>query len=807
MTPEVFGRCFSILVLALAASSVSAEGRFVASSRVSGDGNAVTVEIQFSCKITNVEHELPQGGDQLRISFDATGICNGVAPSSANSRGRYRPAGSERAALLDFEYDGESAAGPTLTLNFDRKVTYVLSADPVSFRLSVTVNPLAEPTSSVQAEPNVLHRQVIRPQIQTENFVVNLASYRRPPTVADLPSKAIAGDRHIFYTEVDIDGSTWFRLRLGDFESSEEAQRALASLAADYPGAWIEQPDPAATSVDLTALQVAATASVPSDTPSSEVATLMAEARQTMIDGDRSRAIQIYTKILQLPEHPMQIDAQEYLALAREKNGQIAHAKAEYQRYLSLYPDSEGTVRVRQRLAALVASDRQPASGVAGASAAASGRTANDWRLQTFFSQYYRRDVNQQTDQQDTVSQSALYSDVNVDARRRGERFDLSARISAGYRSDFLDEGFGSGNDTRISYAYADIADAKTGLRGRIGRQSRNSGGVLGRFDGLNLGYQLTERVLINTVIGKPAYSANDGVDSARTFYGASVNYGPVLDGLELGAFFVHQTIEGIDDRQAIGGEFRYFGANQSVWGMVDYDTLFSELSSAFLQASWRLGSRLTLNGSFDRRHSPFLSTGNALIGQPVTGFADLAEIFSEDELRQLGLDRSPLSTAYSVGMSYSLTPSLQISADANETSVASTPDSGGVFGMPASDYSYFAVNMVASSLFREGDVSILTLRQSSSDTTDVLSLSLDSRFPFGRSWRVNPRLRVDRRDREGDLNYEWIYTPGIRVQYRRGQRLRFDFEAGKQFFLRDVPDIDLDRESYFVNVGYQLFF
>jgi tetratricopeptide (TPR) repeat protein len=804
-----------LLLLLFVVSVAVAASRFVAGSRVSGDESEATIEIDFICKVTNVRHDTPQGSDQLRLYFETTQICNGVAPSPLESRGRFRPADSELAALVEFEYEDDLVSGPMLTLNFSEPVNFSIEAEPLAFRLLVTVSRRPDTAQAAGEPPDVLHRQVVRQDEDAQDFVINLVSMQRPPTLADVPDISLTGDRSVFYTEVEIDGATWYRLRLGQYASNAEAQEALAALKADYPGAWIDHLDEADTSVDLTVTPVADEEALQDDiltaagneTGATEIEQLMEEARRTMVAGDRSRAIQIYTKILQMPPDPLQVDAQEYLALAREKNGQLAHAKAEYQRYLSLYPDSEGATRVNQRLSALVARDRPaPAAGV-DTSGVSVARSPSDWRLQTFFSQYYRRDVNQQTDQDEIVSQSALYSDVNFDARRRGERYDFSARLTAGYRTDFLDEGFSSGNETRVSYAYVDLADAKTGVRGRFGRQSRNTGGVLGRFDGINLGYQLNERLLISGVLGKPAYSANDGVSSERTFYGASVNYSPGIDGLELGAYVLQQTIEGVDDRQAVGGEFRYFGANQSVWGMIDYDTLFNELGSAFLQTSWRIGSRLTLNGSFDRRHSPFLSTNNALIGQPVGSFSELTDIFSEDELVQLGLDRSPLSTSFTVGMSFSLSPRLQISADANDTNIDATPDSGGVFGVPASHYRYLSANLVASSLFREGDVSIVTLRQSSSETTDVLSISLDSRFPFGRSWRVNPRLRVDRRDRLGDLDYEWLYTPGLRVQYRGGQRLRVEFEAGKQYSLRQTVTDDLDRESYFISLGYQLFF
>jgi len=101
----------------------------------------------------------------------------------------------------------------------------------------------------------------------------------------------------------------------------------------------------------------------------------------------------------------------------------------------------------------------------------------------------------------------------------------------------------------------------------------------------------------------------------------------------------------------------------------------------------------------------------------------------------------------------------------------------------------------------------MMTFRVSDSDSTKVISLNLDSRFPLGDSWRINPRLRVDRREIMSDGSHEWIYTPGIRIQLRHSRKYRFEFEAGKRFSQRQSGLIDLDRESYFVNLGYQAFF
>jgi tetratricopeptide (TPR) repeat protein len=794
---------------------------FIANSRVSdaesGDPSGADVHVRFNCKAEYLRHEPKEAGDRLRIYLEPTGICNGVSPLVAESRIRLRPFNSDKARLLELEYNGDTSVGAVLTLTFSETVAFDVDMDAFAFDVAVHVRVPETPVESASVEnvaPTATHRQIIQPKKERPGWVVNLVSFRRIPTIADAPSLQLTDRQRLYYTEIVIDGMTWYRLRLGDFDSVGAANSVLAELKSSFPGAWIDQVDARSIPVELLAGEREALApsiqQAVGDLGSvSKVDALMEEARKTMVAGDSSRAIQIYTKVLQLPAHPRHPEAQEYLALAREKKGQTAHAKAEYQRYLSLYPNSEGAARVSQRLAALLASNRRGKQTTDASNDSRNTRISSpsDWSVRTYFSQYYRHAVTQQNDQDKIVSQSALYSDVNLDARRRGDRFDFGGRISSGYRSDFLDRETNASSALRVSYAYADLADAVTGLRARIGRQSRSSGGVLGRFDGLNLGYELNQHFMFDAVYGKPAYSASDGIDSARTFYGASMNYRPSLEGLELGLFYIEQDIEGVLDRQAVGGEFRYFGENQSLWGLVDYDTSYDQLGSAFLQGSWRFASRLSLHGSYNRRHSPFLSAGNALIGQPVLTFAELLELYPVPEIRQLGLDRSPQSTTYTLGLSHSLTPKLQVNANVNQSTIEASTESGGVLARPGSTYNYFSGSIVASSLLKEGDVSIVTVRYSDSGTARVMSVSLDSRVPFGRSWRVNPRLRVDRRQRLSNDSYEWRYTPGIRVQYRRGQKFRIEFEAGKQFSQQELVGVDLDRESYFINLGYQAFF
>lgn len=795
---------------ALPVDVMAAQG-FIAGSFIDATDSTARISVQFRCAIRYIGHESEARDDRLHVRLETTPVCLGVAPTVAQTSEQHRPANADAAELISVEYQGDSASGPTLRFDFARNVDINSVTTPNEYTILLEIGLRTADAAAETTAANGSSRLVRRPGPERQRYVINLESWNRPPTSADLTGIEVDKGHDVFVAEAEIDGKTWYRIRLGYFASPTEASQYLRQMRSRYPTAWIdrandgeEQPPPVwqvtAAEADTDGAPIAG----------AELADLMAEARRAMISGELSRAIQLYTKVLQQPANPHQQDAQEFLALARERNGQLAHAKAEYQRYLDLYPETDGADRVRQRIAAMVAGPVRPSAPVTGStvSRATPGPASSPrWIVRTFASQYYRRDVNQMNEAEEIVSQSSVYSDVSIDARRRGDRFDFSTRVTAGYRSDLLDEQRADARNLRVSYAYADLVDAGTGLSGRLGRQTRTSGGVLGRFDGLNLAYSLTERVSLEAVAGKPVYSTTDGTDDDRSFRGLSVGYGPLGDNIELRAHFLDQQILGETDRQAVGGEFRYFGSDRSLWAMMDYDAAFSELSSVFIQGSWRLPGKLMLSGLYDHRRSPFLSLGNAIIGQPVTDFEALTVIFTEDELRQLALDRSALTTTVTLGLSRPLSPKTQLNLNATQSNVDATPASGGVLGAPASRYVYYSADLVTSSLFAASDVSILGLRYTESNTTNVYTVNVDTRFRVAGRWRISPRLRVDLRKIKADATEQWNYAPGLRLDYRWGKRVRLELQAGKQFSFREMENADQDQESYFVNAGYQVFF
>ena len=80
----------------------------------------------------------------------------------------------------------------------------------------------------------------------------------------------------------------------------------------------------------------------------------------------------------------------------------------------------------------------------------------------------------------------------------------------------------------------------------RLGRQTRNSSGVLGRFDGILLGYQAKSNLRFNLVGGFPVLTSRQTyVLKDRYFYGASVDVGAKQSPLQTTLYWFDQRSKG----------------------------------------------------------------------------------------------------------------------------------------------------------------------------------------------------------------------------------------------------------------------
>lgn len=649
------------------------------------------------------------------------------------------------------------------------------------------------------------------------SYAIQLAMSDHPPRPESLPDLAVLRDYRLYVTRAENNGRSWYRLRLGFFTTVAEARRVNARLGGAFPGSWVlevssgERRDAAANVLGVAEAGRGDTATTPAgqgDAPAAvkeatdDPEALMEEARQAVARGEYARAIRIYTRVLQIPNTPHRPDAQEFLGLARERNGQLARAKAEYEAYLARYPDGPGADRVRQRLAGLVTARQAPKEKITGDEPQARPMR---WRGGGNLSQFYRRDVQRIEGAGEVVAQSALVTDLDMFARGRGEHLDVRTRFNGGYSYDFRS---GGENLTRLSTLYAHAGHRPLGISARLGRQTRGSDGVFERFDGLFLSYDTGPFGDLNLVGGYPVESSTStSVDTEKVFYGVSGDLGPLPDAWHAGVYAIQQDAGALIDRRAVGGELRYFDEIRSLLALIDYDVHFRKLNILSVLGNWTFGET-TYNLAVHLNRSPFLTASNALAGQGVTRVEDLLATFSEVQIEDLAVDRTAISRSVTAGLSHHLHEKLQLNTDFTLSSLSATPASGGVPATEGTGNEYlYSLQLIGNSLLRRGDLAIVGVIFSDASATRTATLTLDTRYPVNHLFHLNPRLRVDKREFKQDGSTQWRTAPSIRIDYRQGRNVNLEADVGAEWTERELAAGTEETSGYFLNIGYNLRF
>lgn len=528
---------------------------------------------------------------------------------------------------------------------------------------------------------------------------------------------------------------------------------------------------------------------------------LQEEAERAMNEGNFSRAVQIYTKLSDDQEPAVKKPAQIHLAEARESAGQIAHAKAEYQRYLTLYPDGVDAELAKKRLADLRAGKKRTTSGW--------DDIGSVWQTDFYggISQFYDRYATTTDLEGTVVDRSALDTNLDMTLRAQNDNYDFRAVVIGGHERDFRDEVDDEDRDEfRGSSLYLDFKDKRHDISARLGRQTKSSGGILGRFDGGVLRIPLIDKVAVNLVAGFPVASSRDGLQTDRYFYGINFDLGRFANHWDFNAFYIQQEVDGITDRRAVGGEVRYSYSRGSFFTLVDYDIYHGQLNTILSTGSLLLPDRTMLNLSFDYRQSPILTTSNALIGQTVVRDLDaLRNIFTMQELKQLAEDRSAISKTVTFSVTHPLTEKLQIAGDVTWAKLEDTEASGGVEAFVGTDDEYFfSLQFIGSSLVKDGDLAAIGVRYSDTTRYDTYSGTLDTRYPIADGWKLNPEMVVDYREHKILNEEQWKFRPSLRIEYRPSRNLRFEIEGGYERTTDIFEDLEEDTEGTYIIVGYR---
>lgn len=744
----------------------------------------VDISIQFACSVRYIANTPVSHGTSTVITLRLGPDC-GTQFSSLPPELPLVGGGGQliTGARVDSIVPGEI----TLELTWARPLDFVMA--PTASGLGLRVRLL----NTNRRKGSVLVAETAPPA----GYTVNLDSSQSEFSHEAVAAAAASLQTQAYVSETDIDDEHWYRLRVGPFTTHKEAERVLSISQASYPHAWLAVNDELS---DLSPVERAGVQSTsgggPTDPPlpEEERSQILRDARAAQARRQYPEAVDLLNRLLRQPEFPERADAQELLGLVRERAGQLAQAKAEYQEYLRRYPDGRAAARIRGRLQTLAAASLSPNStGEFGAA------ENTRWTMAGSAAVSYQYGKDQTTSSgttttTNTVSSALVYGDLLL--RDRGARYDFTARVDGGYTHN-LGTAFGGGSQDRTTAAYAELTDRLYGVTARLGRQSLASQGIVGLFDGLFVGYQANSKFSVSGAAGLPAYTSYSALSSRQKFGTLAAEFDPFHQAWVFDAYVFDETNAGETERRSIGFQTRYSVPGRMAVMLVDYDIAFQQLNSATLIGNTKVGEHWVLSFDADHRRSPLLELSNALIGQNVTELSELQSPpygFTPSQIRQLALDRTSTSNTVVISASRPIGDRWQFMADLSAIELSGTPASpavggaaGGAAGLGAVAATQStgldknaALQMAGSSLLQASDLHIFSVRFDDSPTARSTTLSWDARFVAHGAWRVGPRLSVEQLNAPTLGGRQMLYLPQVRSDWTNRVSV-FEVTAGYQ--------------------------
>jgi tetratricopeptide (TPR) repeat protein len=777
--------------------------------------NLVDITLQFNCSLHYAGHSPASEGTELRLRLRPDRDCGAASSMTASAEvpTEIPPISGPRGILSTARLESSLGGEVTLTLSFAKPEAYVLAqgASPTGMRVRLIRTRSDKPRILVTDRGDT-----------ASNFAVNLESQHEPFDAAEVERAGQRLQTKTFVSVIEAGSEKWYRLRAGPFDQRDVAESVLRAAAKDYPRAWLAVGDDSVTTDPNSAAPepplppVEPIGADPAMDPT-ERKQLFETAGQALRGRQYPEAIEMFTKLQRQPEFPERAATQEMLGLARERAGEIAQAKAEYEEYLRRYPNGPAADRVRTRLRILrSATATERSAGLDSATEASHG-----WSISGGATQVYRRDTYESslagalpTTQPTTVVENAVFTDTDVFARHTGERLDFSFRLNAGLEDNFLhDKATAVGEPdlddrVRVTTALFDLDDKLLGLRARIGRQTATTDGIFGTFDGAMLQYQLEPGWTLRGTVGSPVLNAQDNLDTDRRFETLALDYGPELAHWNSSVYVTQETLDGLKDRQAVGTQWQYFVPGRSVVGYVDYDTQYHSLNAAVLLGTVQLPDRWLLTVDLERRNDPLLTTENALVGQVgINSLSQLEQTYTEQQIFQLAKDRTPLLSSYIISAQKQLGERFQVMLDVFMTQESTTPASGGVEAIPGTlgtDISY-QVQFFGTGLLSSADFHQLVMRYDHTSTADTDGIDYIARYPLTGAWRIGPRILVQRIVNDtGPVQY--LYNPYAHADWQRNGRM-IEMEAGTQIG-RNPEVLQIGNTTrLFVSIGYRVNF
>lgn len=833
------------------ASAQVVSDRTLSDVRVNHLGSCAALAITFNIRFQMLSYFPTTSGRELHVRIrplDGTGT-NGVRESLRTPE--------TVPELRSIEYEGDNPSGPVLSLFFNQDMRFDIAPGAEPQTLIVRLDkpgaaPICSPGIQAGTTQGTASGTSSAPQIAIPSGLYALNLVSKPDMVTNLnpAQKSVVADKIVYETLYERDSQTWHRLRVGFFDTKDQAEAMLTKLLPLFPEAWVvrvsavERAQGVSTRINS---DMVVTKAPTSSTPATaeevtQTAKLIDDAEQSISGGNVDRAVQLLTNALTIPENDYTPRALELLGLTRERKGQSAQAQAEYEEYLRRYPTGDASDRVRQRLAALApsSSTAAPTPQLRAASSESRSASAWSWGARGSFSQFYYRDQSttkfvdaskptNDPDVNNNVNLNQLLSTGDITLSGGNDRRQLQLRAAGAYTKNFRQ----GGDDVKaITALYLDYSDSNLDSTLRIGRQTRNSAGVLGRFDGVLYGWQAKPKMRFNIVGGFPVLTSRQTyVLKERYFYGASFDFGGKRSPFQTSLYWFDQHSRGgFIDRRSVGIETRVLRKRFNAYAMVDYDVKYSKLNLGLLTLNYNFPDNSNFSVTADYRQSPLLTTNNALIGQidavtflPITDLRGLRPFFTDAQIYQLAQDRTLVAKSLTASYSRPLSQKLQANIDVAVTDTGGTPGTAAssgtqaVIALPATGREYYyGGQLIGSGMFWDSDIYILSGRYSDTQRSHTYTADVNARVPITSKLRLSPRVRYGiRKDKIGPTvpipgDFRQL-QPTMRLNYYPIRHSEIEIEVGGNWsrqrdYTGGIPTTFREK-GYVLSAGYRIDF
>jgi len=217
---------------------------------------------------------------------------------------------------------------------------------------------------------------------------------------------------------------------------------------------------------------------------------------------------------------------------------------------------------------------------------------------------------------------------------------------------------------------------------------------------------------------------------------------------------------------------------------------------------------RTRIHVSYNQSKTPYISTRNALIGQPADSLAELQNLFlTDEEILDLAADRTLESKTTTIQVSHPIYKQYDLSGSITSMQLSGAPASGGVAAITEQGSQlYFNLYLRGSHLYSKGDSNQAGVRISQLSRSDVWSIYASSQYRWNKYWTASAKLRYDNRQNHDGGGQQSI-SPSLRLQYQNRKEYIY-LDAGAILYTNQVVGVaDFNTDILYIYLGYRRFF